>query len=152
MAGVKGRSGRKPARRKYIPTKRADGFLNVNPRKSKRYNELYSRLYARLGPTIKETDEVSFNLLVQKLTSWMEAQEVLAADGNFDFDPKTGRKVPSAAWKVERGIFADLVQLCALFGLAPKFRSVLTLPQTDPVSEAKTVVDSFIDTDPGESI
>lgn len=151
MAGVKGRSGRKPARRKYIPVKRADGFLNVNPRKSKRYNELYDRLYSRLAPIIKETDEVTFNLLVQKLTSWIEAQEALAADGVFDFDPKTGRKVPSAAWKVERGNFADLLQVCALFGLAPKFRTVLQ-PDKDPVSEAKTVIDQFIDNDPGDSL
>ena len=150
MAGVKGRSGRKPSRRKYVPVKRADGFLNANPRKSKRYNEVYSRLYARLQPHIKDTDDVTFNLLVQKFTSWLEAQEDLAADGNFDIDPKTGRKVPSAAFKVERGLFADLVQICALWGLAPKFRGGLT--ENETIKPAEPIVESYISADPGESL
>lgn len=153
MAGVKGRSGRKPARRRCTPVRPADGILVVNARKSKRYLEMYQRLYSRLNPLLKDTDELTFNLLVQKAADWIAANERLAADGFTDTEPKTGRIVPSAAFKVERGVFADLLQLCNLFGLAPKLRSVLNPPQQkDPADQAKTIVDQFITDDPGDAL
>lgn len=152
MAGVKGRSGRKPARRKCRPTKPADGFLVVNSRKSARYLEMYQRLYSRLDPVLKDTDELTFNMLVQKAADWFLAQERLAAEGFTEPDPKTGRQIPSAAYRIERGIFADLLQLCTLYGLAPKLRSILNPPAKDPVAEAKPIVDQFISDDPGDSI
>lgn len=151
MAGVKGRSGRKPGKRKYIPVKRADGFLNANPRKTKRFNELYARMYAKLQPHLKETDDLTFNLLIQKIVSWLEAQEALAAAGNFDTDPKTGRRIQSAEFKVERDAFADLMQLIPLFGLAPKFRAILLDP-TKEIKTAQPVVDQFISDDPGAPV
>lgn len=151
MAGVKGRSGRKPKRKKAAPpVKRADGFLCVNPRKSPLYQDYYERLYSRLHDVIKETDELTFNLLVQKTVAWIEASALLAREGATEVDAKTGRSRPSGAFLVEHSAFEDLLRCCALFGLAPKFRGVTPGTQTEKAVDA--VVDSFINADPGGAL
>ena len=148
MAGVKGRSGRKPKKRRAAPpVPRSDGFLCVNSRKSPMYQEYYERLYSRLHDVMRETDELTFNLLVQKTVSWLEANAALAREGATEVDAKTGRSRPSGAFLVEHSAFEDLLRCCALFGLAPKFRGVTPGTQTEKAVDA--FVNSFINADPG---